>query len=184
MTAGGPPRLTEKQNAVMERVDRRVPIKVIAGELNVSESRINQHIRKLKDAYGVSNLNDLVDAHRVYHAEETGFPPYRNSSSIKKQLPEHEGDRPFGQRDDPGELVFSDALAFPADKAWDTPLEPQVVPGVLDGNRAVLYRLAAIIGIAFGFVAAVILVVTASVSLTEALDGEARVPVEKKTPAG
>jgi len=36
--------LTERQAAVMERVDRRVPIKVIAQELGVSETRINQHI--------------------------------------------------------------------------------------------------------------------------------------------
>jgi biotin operon repressor len=33
----------------MQRIDRRVPIKVIAQELGVSETRICQQIRALKD---------------------------------------------------------------------------------------------------------------------------------------
>ena len=54
-------RLTDRQRAVMERIDRRVPIKVIAQELGVSETRINQHIRALKDFYEAGSLGDLVE---------------------------------------------------------------------------------------------------------------------------
>ena len=49
MPSEAPRELTDRQRAVMERIDRRVPIKVIAQELGVSETRINQHIRALKD---------------------------------------------------------------------------------------------------------------------------------------
>src|SRR3546814_14162834 len=56
--------LTERQRSVMKRIDRRVPIKLIAQELGVSETRINQHIRILKDIYQVASLNDLVEVYR------------------------------------------------------------------------------------------------------------------------
>ena len=49
MLSGAARRLTDRQQAVMQRIDRRVPIKVIAPELGVSETRIWQHIRALKD---------------------------------------------------------------------------------------------------------------------------------------
>lgn len=56
--------LTKRQLAVLERIDRRVPIKVIALELGVSEARINQHIGALKDHYQVDSLNELVECYR------------------------------------------------------------------------------------------------------------------------
>lgn len=185
MVQGGHTRLTEKQQAVMERIDRRESIKLIADELGVSESRINQHIRKIKDAYRAENLRDLVNK---YRAENGGIPPidpYRKPASINNQLPEQAAEAEYSDRVDQGDLVFSDALAFPAEAPWQKVSEPQVVPGMLDGDQAVTMRIAVMIAIAFGLVTAVILVVTASVSMTEALDGKARVPVEKiEKPAG
>lgn len=65
MTAAATRLLTERQQAVMELIDRRVPIKVIAQDLGVSETRINQHIRALKDIYRAESLNELVEIHRA-----------------------------------------------------------------------------------------------------------------------
>ena len=65
--------LTERQKAVMERIDRRVPIKMIARDLDLSETRINQHIRALKNVYEVGSLGDLVDAYR--EQKSTFFDP-------------------------------------------------------------------------------------------------------------
>lgn len=64
MTQGAAFKLTERQRSVMERIDRRVPIKVIAQEMGVSETRINQHIRALKDIYDAGSLNELVAIYR------------------------------------------------------------------------------------------------------------------------
>lgn len=61
--------------------------------------------------------------------------------------------------------------------------EPRIVPGVLDGDNAVLIRLAAIVGIAFGILAAVVLMVTAALTLSEAMDGKAQVPEDYYQPA-
>jgi DNA-binding CsgD family transcriptional regulator len=57
--------LTKRQQAVIERIDKRTPIKGIARELGVSETRINQHIRALKNIYKAENLSDLVEAYRT-----------------------------------------------------------------------------------------------------------------------
>lgn len=65
MSSIGSRPLTQRQRSVMERIDRRVPIKVIAQDLGVSETRINQHIRVLKDIYEADNLGDLVECYRA-----------------------------------------------------------------------------------------------------------------------
>ncbi|MGB7418786.1 MAG: hypothetical protein WA918_06380 [Erythrobacter sp.] len=193
MPAAASPRpLTERQRAVMERVDRRVPIKVIAQELGVSETRINQHIRALKNNYDAENLNDLVERHRAHHGvsaderEQTGpgsDPPSQGFSEAaysKNQVPKRGLSDQKEPRNDPGELVMSDVLPIIAQAPWLLPGEPQVVPRVLDGEHAVWFRLAAIVGIAFGFLAAIVLTVTAAVSISEALDGRAAVPVNEQ----
>lgn len=195
--------LTERQQAVMERIDRRVPIKVIAQELGVSETRVNQHIRALKDIFGAENLGDLVESYRESQPEQAGSDLSQEAASAGetgsgagedatklKGLSEDSyrksqvGD-PAAQPDDDGrvdlgELVMNDAMPLARQAPWLKPKEPQVVPGLLDGENAVLFRLAAIVGIAFGCLAAVVLTVTAAVTISEALDGRAAVPVDEK----
>ena len=65
MTAPASGPMTERQLAVMERIDRRLPIKMIAKDLGLSETRVNQHIRALKDILGAESLNELVEAYRA-----------------------------------------------------------------------------------------------------------------------
>ena len=188
--------LTERQQAVMERIDRRMPIKVIAQELGVSETRINQHIRALKDIFEAESLGELVEEYRAANPEqdiETQPESDLNIASVKgltetvyskSQVPGHDSAGINGTRVDQGELVMSDVLPLIEQAPWLRPGEPKVVPGVLDGEHAVLFRLAAIIGIAFGILAAVVLSVTAALAISEATDGRARVPVEQIQPPG
>lgn len=191
--------LTDRQRAVMERIDRRMPIKVIAQELGVSETRINQHIRALKDIYSAGSLGDLVEKYRATlpPAEESQTPgdsqkkvgsdAYEKGLTetvySKSQVPDHDLSGLDGARVDQGELVMSDILPLIEQAPWLRPGEPKVVPGVLDGDHAVLFRLVAIIGIAFGILAAVVLSVTAAVAVSEAMEGKARVPVEDIKPS-
>lgn len=188
--------LTERQKAVMERIDRRVPIKVIAQELSVSETRINQHIRALKNIYEAENLGDLVECYRADNAldepeeadevslENEGTSPalkvFSDSAYTKKQVTDEPliGKKHAGN--DPGELVMSDVLPLEDQAPWLRSGEPRVVPRVLDGEHAVLVRLVAIVGIAFGVLAAVVLTVTAAITISEALDGHAAVPVDQE----
>lgn len=173
MTAKPSRRLTDKQRAVLERVDRRVPIKVIANDLGVSESRINQHIRALKDIYGVESLGELIE--RARDADDTPLQaddtPYRKPAYTNPHLAD--SPRP-GQTEDrvaPGEFVLADAAPFAIEAPWQVRHEPQVVPGVLDGENAVLFRLAVIVGLALAIIVMVILAVTAALSVSEVLEG-------------
>lgn len=193
MASGAARRLTDRQRAVMERIDRRVPIKVIAAELGVSETRINQHIRALKDFYDAGSLGELVENFRATLVPEPSEEPtlitpvktpvetpdeafikiFSEAAYTKTQV-NGPADLPdFGGRDDPGRLVLSDAMPLIEQAPWLRPGEPKVVPGVLDGEHAVLFRLGAIIGIASGILAAVILAVTAAMTLSAATEGKA-----------
>ncbi|MEO1221370.1 MAG: hypothetical protein AAFY42_08470 [Pseudomonadota bacterium] len=188
--------LTTRQQAVMERIDRRAPIKVIARELGVSETRINQHIRALKDRYQSESLSDLVEAYRAdKRAQEKD---QESTTADRNQAPEAEtqdlsepvynknqvpisallGDQ--APQDDPGELVIRDVSSMADEAPWLRTIEPQVVPRVLDGENAIWFRLAAIMGIAFGLLAAVVLSVTAAMAISEALDGKAAIPVDER----
>ncbi len=200
MVSGAARRLTDRQRAVMERIDRRVPIKVIATELGVSETRVNQHIRALKDHYAAASLGELVENYRATLAPEdiaaarlndpgytpghTPAAPFSESAYTFSQINPVAGIADFDPRDDPGRLVLSDAMPLTQQAPWLRPGEPRVVPGVLDGEHAVLVRLGAIIGIATGILASVILVITAARTLSDATDGRATYSAETRVEAG
>lgn len=116
MSAATAPSLTQRQLAVMERIDRRMPIKVIAQELGVSETRINQHIRALKDFYGAESLTDLVENHRstcqdvaAVAGDGTGPAiPLTNTLHAESQVAEEVTARAAGQADPTGPEVSPD----------------------------------------------------------------------------
>ena len=188
--------LTERQRAVMERIDRRMPIKVIAQELGVSETRINQHIRALKDIFESENLGELVEKYRATLEPEESAQTPEKSDKKEKVRPEGKGltepvysksqvpgpaSRDLNDlRVDQGELVMSDVLPLIEQAPWLRSGKPKVVPGVLDGEHAVLFRLGAIVAIAFGMMTAVVLTVTAAMAINEALDGRATVSADEQ----
>lgn len=200
MASGAAKRLTDRQRAVMERIDRRVPIKVIATELGVSETRINQHIRALKDFYDAASLGELVENYRATLspeaseetaendpgtiADEALLTPFSEPAYINSQINPATDPADFGFRDDPGRLVLSDAMPITEQAPWLKAGEPRVVPGVLDGEHAVLLRLGAIVGIATGILASVILAITAAMTLSEATEGKATYSAETGAVAG
>jgi len=188
--------LTERQAAVMERIDRRVPIKVIARELGVSETRINQHIRALKDLYGAHNLRDLVDLYRLdqqknssseegsksleNQGDDANIKPLSESAYNIPQVPQAVFGFDTSDQDSAATVELNDVLPMIERAPWLKPGEPKIVPGLLDGEHAVMFRLVAIVGIAFGLLAAVILAVTAAMMISEALNERAVVPVDEQ----
>lgn len=208
MVGQAAPSLTEKQRKVIEKIDRRMPIKLIASEMGVSETRINQHIRALKRTYGAGSLNELVESYRLSEGRSeaggdgpasAGYPavpglgeaahltsgtPLTNTAYSKKQMgnPPHFRDLPV--RDDPGLIRLSDAHVVACDAPWAHDIEPVVVFGALDGKHAVLYRFMVMVGLAFGMIAGVVLVVSAALSLSEVLDGRASITLAEDADAG
>lgn len=111
-------------------------------------------------------------------------PPLSKSVYKKKQIVQAGLFAEQPVRDDPGRLVMSDAMRLIDQAPWLRPGEPRAVPGVLDGEHAVLFRLGAIIGIASGILVAVVLTITAAVSLSEATQGKASISVDQQSVAG
>ncbi|WP_120716334.1 LuxR C-terminal-related transcriptional regulator [Tsuneonella amylolytica] len=182
--------LTDRQRAVLDGIDRRLPLKAVAAELGISESRVNQHVRTLKELYGVGSLPELVDAWRAGEGYSPPEPPplptagpSRNPAWRTPEVPEASDVGQNEGRVQPGQFVLSDASFFAIEAPW-TRDEPRVVPGALDGRNAIVLRLAVIIGLAFGILAAIVLVVTASLSLSEALKGKAAIPSDTSSPSG
>ncbi len=189
------PKLSKRQYDVLERIDRRVPIKIIANEMGVSEARVNQHIRALKDKFAVESMNELVECFRATQSavsigncaandvdsadNQGGDHPYRKPLYTNAHLasgpifPDH------GKRNGPGEMVFSDAHHVLIDAPWGGLSEPVVVPQFLDGHKAVMGRSLAMVAIAFGIVAAIVLVVSAAITMSEVLDGRASIPTHE-----
>lgn len=187
MAVNPPSELTERQRAVLERIDRRLPLKLVAAELGISESRVNQHVRSLKRHYGVHSLPDLVDAWRggEEDAAQPEQDPCRKPAWRNPQVPQPAFSADHQSRVVPGEFVLADAAAPLAIEApWLKRHEPRVVPGVLDGDHAVLVRLAVIIGLAFGIIAALVLVMTASLNLSEAMRDRGSTPSSSDATGG
>lgn len=187
MTSGAGRRLTDRQRAVMERIDRRVPIKVIAQELGVSETRINQHIRALKDLYDAGNLGDLVENYRAVHRDSrVELLPSGSRDPLPFMAPvlsqpaapvssAAQAPRPFllGEawaREETGTILFGDARPFVPSDHQAEPDEPQLVPKLLDGEHAVPFRLLAILSISACILATVILSVNAAVVLSDVVE--------------
>jgi len=189
MRPSATPLLTDRQRAVMQRIDRRVPIKVIASELGVSESRINQHIRALKDIYSAGSLSELVENYRAVHRDNRMELPQsrpRDPRSLATPAPSQpvvpassaaQPARTFPlveawARDETGSILLGDALPFVPSENQAEPDEPQLVPKLLDGEHAVPLRLLAILSMAACILATVILSINAAVVLSDVVDGK------------
>lgn len=185
--------LTDRQREVIELIDRRMPIKVVAAELGISATRVNQHVRAMKDLYGANSLADLVRKFR----ERAGYEA--SPAKPQKTAPEN----PFtkdvlpkskvqsggftvdeSSRDDALEFAFSDALNFAVDPPWVTKSEPDIVPGMLDGRNFVTARFLAMVGGAVGIMSLFVLVLTSFMSLGVLFEGRAYVPEGNWSRAG
>lgn len=58
------PPLSPRHIQVLELLDRGAPIKIIAAELDLSTSRVNQLIRELKERLAANHRFALVEAYR------------------------------------------------------------------------------------------------------------------------
>ncbi|MEO0871815.1 MAG: hypothetical protein AAFY19_07625, partial [Pseudomonadota bacterium] len=146
--------------------------------------------------YGAANLGDLVDLYRLESgpgAETETNNNIPNSQQVEAsskslsedaynipQVPETVFGFDMGNRDGPAHVELSDASPLIERAPWLRPGQPRVVPGMLDGEHAVTLRLAAIVGIAFGFLAAAVLTATAAIMISDALSERAAVPVDEQ----
>lgn len=162
------PSLSERQIEVLALIDRRLTIKEIAGELGISETRVNQHIDVLKRRLIANSHRELAARYRELRIAR---PPLRTSEGGKTELAAADELRPSRPGAADGGLALSDVHAFTVKAPWEEGDEPRVVPPALDGRNAVLLRLAVIAAMVFGILASLVLAITAANSLSEVVGG-------------
>jgi DNA-binding CsgD family transcriptional regulator len=160
--------LSERQKQVLCLIDRRLTIKEMASELGISETRVNQHIDTLKRRLGANTHRELAARYQELLASSTPA-LFRMPTGGKSQLPDEDEARssPSGVTD--GGLTLADVHAFSVEAPWTRASEPRIVPPALDGQHAVLLRLAVIAAMVFGVLASLVLAITAADSLTEVI---------------
>jgi DNA-binding CsgD family transcriptional regulator len=159
--------LTDRQLEVLERVVLRKPYKLIAAELDISETRVKQHVRTIKDRLDANSMPELVEHYR--HIAEGS--PFTKGVGPKSELPSNGCDTINEQADDPGKLELADSITMSLSAPWEMSPEPRVVPKLLDGDNAASFRLLAILGIVIGVLVIAILAFTVSDSLSNQIDG-------------
>ena len=164
------PSLSERQKQVLCLIDQRLTIKEIAGELGISETRVNQHIDALKRRLGANTHRELAACYQELLTPPLTS-PFRKPEGGNTQLPGTDEARSTPSRVADGELALADVHAFSIEAPWTRSSEPRVVPPALDGKHAVLLRLAVIAAMVFAVLASLVLAITAADSLTEVVGG-------------
>lgn len=171
-----PDDLTARQFAVLEGISRRHTIKVIASNLSISESAVNQHIRALKLRFAANSLFELsaVFAEISESSEKAGC---RKTAYRKKHLPVAAQVAEAGDTEhiEPAQ-TFHDALTFRRRAPWEDMDTVSIVPGVLNGVNGRWFRAAAIIAITVGLFAAVLVGLGAVQGVSETIAERRTVP--------
>lgn len=147
--------LTDRQRDLLALLDRRLTLKQVAAELGISESAVNQLVRRTKEALNCNSLPELVDAFRACRDSAC-----RNSGVVGSPP-----SPPSVSANDPEVFALADVTAS-IEAPWARE-EPRLVPRWLDGENAVAFRLAAIGGGVLVSLMALILSITAMRSLSE-----------------
>lgn len=176
MDAGQPP-LTERQREVLRRIVQRKAYKVIAAELDISETRVKQHVRTIKDRLDVNSMAELVEHFHAISPEA----PFTKGRGPKMEVSRAAAHPPLGSLDDPGVVRLADSVTMELSAPWSLPIEPRIVPGKLDGEHAGLPRSLAIVGIVIGLLAVFVLALTTAGVLTEELRGSGFSVKEKQS---
>lgn len=162
-------KLTERQLDVLDGISRRQSIKQIAFVLQISESAVNQHIKALKTNLEVGSLAELAEVYRSISAAH-GPSTCRKTASRKKHLPSATDNTDVELKDDiEPSIAFHQPLTYEVRAPWTPMVGPRVVPGVLNGENAFWVRGAAIIMMAVGVLAAVMIGLGVAQGVTSAL---------------
>jgi len=149
--------LTEKQSAIALALLRRTPYKVIAGELGIAESTVNDHIRALRRKFDVSTTQKLVERLLTTELVTMDTPPNGGQWKNRVETPVFFNE-PLPRND---ECLLADVSSILDGTEFNWPSEPTVVSEELDGPGAILPRLLAVAKTTAWILAAIVLTVAA-----------------------
>ena len=162
MTISSLDTLTQRQAEIVRLVALRTPVKVIAQELGIAPSTVNDHIVAAKRKLHVDSTRQLAEVFLASAvASQTDTP--QDGGALKNRVVESSIATETSPRDKPA-FSFHDSMASRTFDDWYI-REPTVVPEALDGDTATLARLVAIAKIIALIFASVVLAGTAMVAI-------------------
>lgn len=175
-------RLTPRQMQILDLLDRGAPLKLISAELEISQTRVNQLVRELKERLGAQSKFQLVQIYRECSGVRLA---YTKDAYPDSALPVDGSSANSEPGTTAGEFVFSDIQSFTFEAPWQEQIaDPAVVPEMLDGPHANVRRLIAMvllvmmIGMAITFVGVTTLTVTDFWSRYGSISGDTQGPAE------
>ena len=171
-----PGELTERQLEVLERIVEHKSYKEIAADLEISETRVKQHVRALKDRLGANSMSELVASFHGLLQDR----PFTNWEGPKTEVPPPAAEQASQFADDPGAFEVADSVSMGLDAPWLAADEPRIVPRALDGEHAGLPRMLVIVGIAIGLLAMFVLALTSASILSADFKDSGHAVVEKQ----
>lgn len=158
-------KLTERQVQLLALLDQGASLKIAAAKLGISQARVNQLVRDLKDRLGAQSKFDLVQIYR----EHVGVRPTYTKDGYPESLVRF-NPAPSKSEDGTavGEFVFLDVQSASVETPWEDKIaDPPVVPEMLDGPNAKVRRLIAMILLVILIVMAVGFAVVTTITVTE-----------------
>jgi DNA-binding CsgD family transcriptional regulator len=169
-------RLSDRRMQILALIAERKSIKQIAGELDISVSAVNQHIKALKTQFGANSLSGLW---RVYNelAESGEFPDCTKSACTKSQLPDEAFVPEMSAQEFASSVTtFHEPIAFRAEAPWDSWTDQSGFRGVLNGANAAWIRSVLIVAIALGLFVLVLIGLGVAQGVTSALNAAVAIP--------
>lgn len=180
------PPLSPRHIQVLELLDRGAPIKIIAAELDLSTSRVNQLIRELKERLAANHRFALVEAYRQMpglgrNAPDNmaaPLPPCTNASWAKTAVAA--GAAGGDATTHPADSTLSPTsagnthIAASLGKRSAPDREPVVVPAFIDGSHAYPRRILAMTVLSALIAAGIVLAIVSAMTLTALWKGVGR----------
>ncbi len=163
---------TPRQRAVLDLLANSRTSKEIAHQLGISEAAVNRRIEVLRSRLGGVTRHELARQYREWAAQNAGFSADRACEENEMQILPLATSALSGDASRRDSRLASgeglrDQLAISIEAPWSQPAEPQVVPGVLDGDNALLTRGAAVGIILFAILASLVVGIAAARALAD-----------------
>lgn len=163
---------TVRQRAVLDLLANSRTSKEIAHQLGISEAAVNRRIEMLRSRLGGVTRHELARRYREWSAETATFSSDQACEENRTQILPLAAMASSGDVSPRDNIMASgeglrDQLAISIEAPWSQPAEPYVVPGVLDGDNALLTRGAAIGIILFAILASLVVGIAAARALAD-----------------
>jgi DNA-binding CsgD family transcriptional regulator len=144
--------LTDKQREVLALLGEGRTGKEIANTLCISESAVIQRIETVRSKFDGATRQELGRIWRE-HGEPVANGACKELTGKSFELLSEQNEYQSRGQDDAARAVeFADSALFNAKAPWQDRLEPRIVPEVLDGENATIFRWVYAVAAAVGLV--------------------------------